>query len=171
MKEPLFPEEYNYDDIPETTDLTDLVPDGEEVFSEDFNFIDESDLLLPEEAADEESFAEEAVTEEPSTEEALSEEALLHEELSDPELREELIAADHAMYSAGLQHPEDAEFLYDEPLIPDEEPQEPETTEAVLPPAEEVPAPAQKERPVRKGRPKKRKGPGLFGIPQQPSGC
>ena len=165
MKEPLFPEEYNYDDIPETTDLTDPVPDGEEVFSEDFNFIDESDLLLPEEAADEESFAEEAVTEEPSTEEALSEEALLHEELSDPELREELIAADHAMYSAGLQHPEDAEFLYDEPLIPDEEPQESETTETVLPPAEEVPAPAQKERPVRKGRPKKRKGPGLFGIP------
>ncbi len=157
MKEPIFPEEYNYDDTPETSNLP--VPEltGDDVFFEDFNFVDESNLLPAQEPTAEELFPEGDV----------SAEDLLHEDLADPEMREELIAADHAMYSAGLQHPEDAEFRFDEEFPLEEELPETQVSEEVSTPGAETPAPApvQKERPVRKGRPKKKKGPGLFGIP------
>lgn len=92
---------------------------------------------------------------------------ILHDDLQSPQTREELMAADHAMYAAGLQHPEDAEFLFDEDLPIEEAITETEAEEMVTPAAqEERKTPDRKERPVRKGRPKRKKGPGLFGIPQ-----
>ena len=143
MKESNFPEEYDYNE----------------------------ELELPEEALNEEVFRlvdDELLPDEAYPEEAGIEEELLHEDLTDPEVGDELLAADHAMYSAGLQHPEDAQFLYEEEPPMDEDFRETEDNEifqdAVQEEAEE-PTPARKERPVRKGRPKRKKGPGLFGIP------
>lgn len=163
MKESIFPEEYHYDEIPEPADcpepeLTDDVifpsPDWEEA------------APVPAEAL-ETVPAEESPAADDLTDEFTVDIDQLHEELTDPELREELIAADHAMYSAGLQHPEDAEFLFDD-QIPAEDilaGEEPQAVSEVQPEAAETAAPVRKQRPVRKGRPKKKKGPGLLGIP------
>ena len=147
MKEPNFPEEYDYNDA----------VDAEDIPVEEL--IEETEELLLEEAV---------------PEDAAADDDLLHEDLTDPETREELMAADHAMYSAGLQHPEDREFLYDDETLMDEEAiinavlagEEAEAAESEpAPELPEEPAPETKERPVRKGRPKRKKGPGLFGIP------
>lgn len=97
-----------------------------------------------------------------------SEQELPHEDLSVPETGDELMAADHAMYSAGLQHPEDAQFLYEDETPNDKDFREAEESELFANPAPaepDVPAPPKKERPVRKGRPKPKKGVGMFGIP------
>ena len=148
MKESNFPEEYNYNDIPDETG-----PAAEEALSGDVlaDIFDSDDAYI---RGPEAAIPDEAACAEP-----------LHDDLADPETRDELVAADHAMYSAGLQHPEDTEFLFDEAL-PDQA-DAPETEEDTLPleVAPEEPAPVRKERPVRKGRPKRKKGPGLFGIP------
>jgi len=167
VKEPNFPEEYDYNDIADAEGLP-----ADELID------DVSDLI----GETEEPLSEEAVWEEPSAEDAADDD-LLHEDLTDPEVRDELMAADHAMYSAGLQHPEDAEFLYDDETLMDEEAiikevlagnagdteSEDETEDEVAvtaaPELPEEPVPERKERPVRKGRPKRKKGPGLFGIP------
>ena len=145
MKEPNFPEEHNIREIPEeTTPITEEVTDvaaTEDVFEEA-----EAYIRGPEAAA--------AVP--------------YREELEDPNTRAELLAADHAMYSAGLQHPEDVQFLYDEdPAYQEEVAQITEVAQIPDDTREEPqePAPAKKEHPVRKGRPKPKKGPGLFGIP------
>ena len=114
------------------------------------------DEVIPEILSDIEIFAGDA-----ALSEQFSEEDALHEELSDPHVGDELIAADHAMYSAGLQHPEDREFLFEDTLSA--EPEEETAIEEAVP--EEVQPEPHKERPVRKGRPKRKKGPGLFGIP------
>ena len=114
------------------------------------------DEVIPEILSDIEIFADDA-----ALSEQFSEEDALHEELSDPHVGDELIAADHAMYSAGLQHPEDREFLFEDTLSA--EPEEETVIEEAVP--EEVQPEPHKERPVRKGRPKRKKGPGLFGIP------
>ena len=148
MKESNFPEEYNYNDIPdETGSAAEEALSGDvlaDIFDSDDAYIRGPEAAIPDEAACAEP---------------------LHDDLADPETRDELVAADHAMYSAGLQHPEDTEFLFDEEL-PDQA-DAPETEEDALPleVAPEEPAPVRKERPVRKGRPKRKKGPGLFGIP------
>ena len=107
----------------------------------------------------------------------------VHERLTVPETANELTADDHAMYSAGLTHPEDAEFKLpesgEEPLpqeepFRDEEYQEAfgdgkefqEMFEGKEAPADEDPsAIPHHDRPAHKGRPKRRKGDGLFGIP------
>lgn len=157
MKESNFPEEFDYTE-------EDFLP--EEVLSEE---ADEAEIL-PEEPIFEE-MPEEPVFEEMAGEYAddiFTEDELLHEDLTDPETGEELLAADHAMYTAGLQHPEDAEFLYDE-LPSDDDFRETEDEELFVNPAQEEaekPAPVHKDRPVRKGRPKRKKGSGLLGIPQ-----
>ena len=150
MKEPNFPEEYRHDDVPEDADLS------------------FEDLLLDDTLTDLSVSPDEIMPEDPVPEEAvIADDDVLHEDLTDPDTREELVAADHAMYSAGLQHPEDVEFFYDEETSVDEdicaveEAPVPET----LPEPVESPTAEQKERPVRKGRPKPKKGPGLFGIP------
>ena len=142
MKEPNFPEEHNIREIPEeTTPITEEVTDiaaTEDVFEEA-----EAYIRGPEAAA--------AVP--------------YREELEDPNTRAELVAADHAMYSAGLQHPEDAEFLFDEELTQQIDAAIVEKVEVPVEEVVEEPACAPKERVVRKGRPKRKKGPGLFGIP------
>ena len=160
-------------------------------FSEEFDFTEElelSDVLSPEEIALDEELLEavletELLSEDPALEEIPAgiypaeeifdavdnlEEAtsdnIVCEELELPETSEELVAADHAMYTAGLHHPEDEEFRFEEEIIesddltPEEEPEE-------VPEAPVKPASQQKERPSRKGRPKRKKGAGMFGIP------
>lgn len=163
------------------------------------NFPEENDILdenrdeyiweefLPEaEAA--EDFSEYAAAEEGYEEIIVAgdySEEILHEQLTDPHTGEELAADEHAMYAAGLVHPEDAEYIYPEP-----EPACPEEPEAAEEPYQdneyrdpeyqdddpgeeqpdeeaeaEQPAPRRRERPAHKGRPKRKKGYGLLGIP------
>lgn len=125
--------------------------------------------------------------------ESAEEDMILPEDMTLPTVSEELTAADSEMYDAGLTHPEDAQFRFgaedestdlpqffpesepenaptdDEPVYSDES--EPDPAEEQAEPAsesgEELPAPrSRRERPVRKGRPKRRKGSGLFSLPQ-----
>ena len=144
MKEPNFPEEF-----------------------ENTGIVDEQEIPTEELLAEVDELMEEAAAEDALPEEVVPSEEPFHEDLTNPDTREELMAADHAMYSAGLQHPEDAEFLYDEEVFTEEDFAEPEEAPVpdIVPEPAETPAPAKKERPVRKGRPKRKKGPGLFGIP------
>ena len=164
-------------------------------FSEEFDFTEElelSDVLSPEEIALDEELLEavleeDLLSEDPALEEIPAgiypaeeifdavdglEEAVshdvVHEELELPETSEELVAADHAMYTAGLHHPEDEEFRFEEEIIDDNDlipKEEPETKPEEVSEAPVKPASQQKERPSRKGRPKRKKGAGMFGIP------
>ena len=155
MKEPKIPGDFSFSDTPEENDFSfedivfDDAPSESVVYpleSEDVVF----DFSAPEEDA------------------TVPVEKLLHEDLTDPETREELLAADHAMYSAGLQHPEDAEFHFADETSVVEEPVAEEVAESQLDNQPQViPEPVLEEnvRPVRKGRPKRQKGSGLFGIP------
>ena len=175
MKEPNFPEEIHDQELPEVEEA--LI---EEVifreFPEDGNLpvaemISDEELSAPAVYPDDSVYTvfDVPVSEEAELDAILSDEELLHEDLTDPDTREELMAADHAMYSAGLQHPEDAEFLFDTDLSetnfeaeasePDSDAGKESTEEDKEEPAEE------KRRPVRKGRPKRKDGPGLLGIP------
>ena len=176
MKEPNFPEEINDQELPEVEEA--LI---EEVifreFPEDGNLpvaemISDEEVSVPAVYPDDSVYTvfDAPVSEEADIDAILSDEELLHDDLTDPDTREELVAADHAMYSAGLQHPEDAEFLYDTDLLEaesEEESAEPEAddgNEAAEKDSEE-PVEEEKPRPVRKGRPKRKDGPGLLGIP------
>ena len=175
MKEPNFPEEINDQELPEVEEI--LIE--EVIFRE---FPEDGNLPVAEMISDEEvsvravypddsvyTVFDAPVSEEADIDAILSDEELLHDDLTDPDTREELVAADHAMYSAGLQHPEDAEFLYDTDLLEaesEEESAEPEAddgNEAAEKDSEE-PVEEEKPRPVRKGRPKRKDGPGLLGI-------
>ncbi|MBR4289231.1 MAG: endolytic transglycosylase MltG [Oscillospiraceae bacterium] len=154
MKESNFPEEFEYQDI----DGTGEIPVEELTVEDAAGLVEEADALL----------ADEVVPEDAPAEGTVSEDGLFHEDLTDPHTGEELMAADHAMYSAGLQHPEDAEFRFDEESFTEEELVEAENA-ALVPNEEPEPVreavPEQKERTIRKGRPKRKKGPGLLGIP------
>ena len=164
-------------------------------FSEEFDFTEElelSDVLSPEEIALDEELLEavleeDLLSEDPTAEEISGgiypaeeifdavdglEEAtsddIVHEELELPETSEELVAADHAMYTAGLHHPEDEEFRFEEEIIDENDltpEEEPEAKPEEVPEAPVKPTSQQKERPSRKGRPKRKKGAGMFGIP------
>ncbi|MDD5863560.1 MAG: endolytic transglycosylase MltG [Firmicutes bacterium] len=111
----------------------------------------------------------------------VGEDAPSHDGLTEPEVGSELTPDSHALDSHGmLEHgqeepPFDMSILDDPELqevleeqMPEEEPQE-DSQEYRDNPAEPEPAPEQpaasRMRPVRKGRPKKRGGEGLFGIP------
>ena len=153
MNEPNFPEEF---DLTEDAETPEEVPVAE---------IPAEDIPVEEIPAEEiplDAFPVEAI---PGIclEEELFPEDPAQDPLSDPHVGDELMAADHAMYSAGLQHPEDREFLFDEdiPVLPEDDLLIPEETAQL---SEETPA-SKKERPIRKGRPKRKKGPALFGIP------
>ena len=111
MKESIFPEEYDNNEQDPV-----LIP-SQEVPDEDFL----TELLDPDDGAYIKG-PDEAVTEAVLEETDISEEAPVHEELTDPNTREELTAADLAMYNAGLHHPEDAEFHFEEEVLPAEEP-------------------------------------------------
>lgn len=163
MKESNFPEEF---DFTEELDLNDDFS-SEEIMADDD--LPEAELLFEEAIPDEELAdilsVEDILAEEAAPEvcEEVSAEEILHEDLEVPDTADELLAADHAMYTAGLQHPEDAEFRFDEEL-PDESAltdAQPETLQEE--PAKPVSSP--KERPVRKGRPQRKKGAGMLGIP------
>lgn len=171
---------------PETSD--ELFPD-ETILPEEEQFPD-AYPESPEDAYAGDAYAEDAYAENdyPVEEDTVADDPF-HADLTVPETAEELAADDHAMYSAGLTHPEDAQFRFGDDdadfrrLFEDSEPA-PETVPA---PAEEAPVytdpaepeeelPAEpeeapvrrsrRERPVRKGRPKHRKGSGLFSLPQ-----
>lgn len=93
-------------------------------------------------------------------------EEIHHKDLELPQTGDELMAADHDMYSAGLQHPEDVEFLYDE--TPDDADFRETEDDEIFHPAqqeEEKQPSVRKERPVRKGRPQRKKGVGMLGLP------
>ena len=177
MKKFSFPEEDGFlDEVPEESVFDEL-----EDAPADTDYAEES--YAPEESGDENYVEEEFIDEA----DAYSKESV-HDRLSDPVTGEELSADDHAMYAAGLVHPEDAEFIYDdaEPL-PEEIPAEPhQDTEYRDPeyqdndaaesqpdtyggdgmePEEDPYEPEHHDRPAHKGRPKRRKGSGLFGIP------
>lgn len=173
MNESNFPEKF---DLTEDSEILEEIPmdeipeDGipvEEIPAEEITAEETPAEEIPaEEIPVEEVLVEEILQEIPAEEFILQEEMpmeLPREELSDPTVGDELLAADHAMYSAGLQHPEDREFLFDVdiPVGPDDELLIAGDAEA----AEELQPESQKEHPVRKGRPKRKKGPGLFGIP------
>ena len=144
-----------------------------------------SEEAYPEEECVEEAYPEEEYTEEPIEEEYAEEgyEEDIHDRLTDPETAEELDADDHAMYSAGLVHPEDAEYIYEDaqpfeeeiPEVPaepyqDNEYRDPEYQEELPEEPEEEPeeeddSSRRRERPAHKGRPKRKKGYGFLGIP------
>ena len=180
MKESNFPEEYDYTEdsvLPDSLPADELI-EAELLLDEQLLEVPSDDVLLAEDIFTAEELLEaqmladaqipeEAVSEVLPAEDIFTGDELLHEDLTDPETGDELMAAEHAMYDAGLQHPEDAEFLFDE-VPADKDFRETEDNEIFQPatPAEaEEPAPARKTRPVRKGRPKRKKGYGLFGIP------
>ena len=163
MKESNFSEEF---DFTEELNLTDDFPAEEIMADEDLlEAALLSDEVIPdEELADilnvDDIIADEAVSE--STDE--STEVIHHENLEEPNTDDELMAADHAMYTAGLQHPEDMEFHFDDNVIDENAPVIEEEYHKV----EEVPVKPvsrPKERPVRKGRPQRKKGAGMLGIP------
>lgn len=164
MKESNFPEEMEYTQdgiLPEEPIIEELVDSeiSEEVLVETDAL---EDIVFTEDELADTMLADSEIS-------ADSKAEIYHEDLHDPTTGEELSAADHAMYSAGLQHPEDAQFRFEEELHEDEileiadESTIPETDVTEIPEEETLSAP--KERPVRKGRPKRKKGPGLLGIP------
>ena len=165
MKEPMNPGDFNYSDAlnPEDIPLDEILSEDtalDEVLSEN---APSEPVVYPIET-DEMVF--DAST--PEVDATISVEDLLHEDLTDPVTADELMAADHAMYSAGLQHPEDAEFCFEEELPSESllcETDISENQSETLPEPAEEPVPKQKVRSVRKGRPKRKKGPGLWGIP------
>lgn len=109
-----------------------------------------------------------------------------HDQLTTPDTCEELSGDDQAMYSAGLIHPEDAEFIYeDTELLPQEDPEEvpppdaeyrdedcyvytdePDAQENGPAPGDDPYTPPHYDRPAHKGRPRHPKGSGFFGLPQ-----
>ena len=140
-----------------------------------------------EEITTEEVSAEEVPIEEAPTEEVPETQA--HEQLTAPELGEEITPDEHAMSWHDMVHPEETVpyidlSILDDPdldlntgLLAEEKPDadpladgpfgdaEQDFEEAFSAPAAEKPEVPSHERPARKGRPKRKKGEGLFGIP------
>ena len=163
MKESNFSEEFGF------TEELDLHDDfsAEEIIA-DADLLD--DELLSAEAVSGEELAELLNVDDIIADDAVSENAeasaeeILHEDLEAPTTADELMAADHAMYTAGLQHPEDAEFRFDDETI-DENALSVEEEPQAAQEAPVKPVSRPKERPVRKGRPQRKKGAGMLGIP------
>lgn len=151
-------------DFQEENDLLGELPQEEA-------YIDESvfdQALYPDEFSEELPAGEGFDLEDEFPEEIPAEEEPLHEDLVAPEMGAELTGDDHAMYSAGLYHPEDAPLYEETPVdsaLPQDEilPAEPE--EETPEQKTEVKQTPKKERPTRKGRPRRPKGSGLLGIP------
>lgn len=153
----LYPENYPDEEVPAEEIYPDEQLPAEEVPAE---------VFFPEEALypEEECIAETTPEEEP-----------FHEDLVAPETGDELTGDDHAMYSAGLYHPEDAHLYEGAPLdnalpqeeaYPDEAYRETEESgEEFLEQKNGTQGKPKKDRPTRKGRPRRPKGSGLLGIP------
>ena len=166
----------------------------EEIISEDSGHdpleqmpSDVGGTLLTEEVFDSSAFAEAYAEKESSVMAAdaiLDEPDLVpHEFLEEPVTGQELSADDHAMYGAGLVHPEDVDYIYSaESSSEPQAAQEPDAScqdqlyldpEYQTQPPEEEPTsteeepdiPQHRERPAYKGRPKRKKGSGFLGIP------
>lgn len=177
----LYPEKYAEEEehTEEIWPQEELLPEMDE-FSEEPTVIAEE--LLPEEYSEEELLeeaAQEALQEEFAEDElfedALPEDTAFHEDLVAPETGDELTGDDQAMYSAGLYHHDDAE-LYAEAAVDNALPQEEtfpdeayretgESSEEFLEQKMEADDKPKKQRPTRKGRPRRPKGSGLLGIP------
>ena len=130
-------------------------------FPEDYEFTEDMELsdeeLLSEEMISEEVFPEEAVE---STEEVFSEEDFLLEDMEETE--------EPDLTDDQLQQPEEEVFYFDDEDIADEEAEEAEMlieSDEIIPDEDEIPAAPKQERPVRKGRPKAKKGAGMLGLP------
>lgn len=149
-----------------------------DAFMEEDPALDDSESDMPYDEDLEEDYSEAEYFEEDQAEEDFPEEdAFFHQSLETPEAREELTGDDHAMYAAGLTHPEDAEFHFPEEDAPpleqiyqddsgaDTAPAEPPADDANAPENPPARRERRRERPPRKGRPKRRKGYGLLGIP------
>ena len=184
MKDNHFPEENGYLDEDAVLDET-----GEEYAEEEFpGGEEEFDPAVFEEAYAEKEYAGEEYADEEFIDDGvpLEQDDPIHELLIDPVTGEELVPDDHAMYGAGLIHPEDAEYVYDdaepldtaepgvtEELCQDAEYRDPEyqnNFEDDTSPTEDLsqdspPTRRLRERPAHKGRPKRKKGSGLLGIP------
>ena len=152
MKESNFPEEYEYTDdglLPGAS-----LPD---------------DSLSPKTFPDESEYAEAFISGEGLSEEDFSDEAELLEGLNDPVSEAEPNAADLSMYPDETAQPVEETFLFTEETPMDKDFLETDDEGLFLEEApEEVPEAASrpKERPVRKGRPARKKGSGFLGIPQ-----
>ena len=108
MKEPNIPGDFNYSGKPETDAFPFENATCDDVLSESVVYpLENEDMVF--------DFSD------PEMGTSISAEELLHDDLTEPETRDELMAADHAMYSAGLQHPEDAETPSDLILLIPEE--------------------------------------------------
>ncbi len=187
MKEQQFPENDGFPEedgfLDEDLDLDDFAPDEEEMPdapsdgpAEDPDGFEAFDVPLEDANAEDEPFWDEetnfpqddpAEPDGPLDPEEFDEDApLFPENLESPALREELNGDDNAMYEAGLTHPEDAAFHYpaqDEVPLENLYQDEPEAPSADPPRLER---PSWRGRTVRKGRPRRKKGSGLFSIPQ-----
>ena len=151
VKEPNFPEEYDYNDLldPEDIPFEDNTQDPSA----------ENVVVYPDDSIMEAIF----------TAEDLASGALFSEDPTDPDPAEEMAFDEQVMYDSGLQPAENAQlpldedFSYEEILseeAPDAQLSEP-VEETAIDPEESQPD----ARPVRKGRPKPKDGPGLLGIP------
>lgn len=190
--------ENEFQDDPEFFDVTDLlhdeltedpVPENEENYDDymrpeeapgayeevplEENF-DESILAedVPEETSFEEDLLNDPILKDVLLDEPVFEEDISHDALTIPDTAEELTPDDHAMYSAGLQHPEDEILRSELDLdIPETESNTAEESAPDSSPSgsDEESSPSsgrgRRERPARKGRPRRPKGAGLLGIP------
>ena len=148
MKESNFPEEYEFTEDMQPVDesLTDISI-SDELLTEDFADLDLSDELLSDELLDTEAFTEE-VAEAPA------------------EVAEEPPVAGDETRTGNPQKSEETVFVFDGPPA-DEDYREMEDDDIFQPaePKDASPAAPRKEHPVRKGRPKPKKGVGMLGLP------
>ena len=187
-KDQILPEEPIAEEIP----LVELPV--EEISAEPFPDVEDSAaeaLPVMEDAPAEDVIAQAASAEEIPAEEASEAESpedapapvLEYEQLTVPETGEELAPDEHALSEHDMVHPGQP-FMLDVLDAPDLMPEVPAEEEPAVPdfpdhafraeseefdlafdtPAQEEPIPAH-DRPARKGRPKRKKGEGLFGIP------
>ncbi|MBO5128973.1 MAG: endolytic transglycosylase MltG [Oscillospiraceae bacterium] len=188
----------NENNIPEENDvlqenavLPEPVGENAEEPAFDAAAFEEAYAEKEQESVFDQSAFEEAYAEKEQAEEALNEQltaqtpvdsagTVSHELLQHPEVREELNAAEHAMYDAGLVHPDDVDFIEPRqsempqepaPAHHDAEYRDPEYQQ--IPEEMQIPeetyedseSDAEPELPVRKGRPRRKKGYGFLGIP------
>ena len=181
--------------LPEEPTAEQISPDqvpAENVIAEEIPIPEEMPALevVPEElsATDvpaEEATQAEAVMKEPTAEEIEEEasEIPAHDMLTAPEIGVEITADEHAVSSHDMIHPSETAPVIDLSILDDPDldldsgllaeetsvdaafrDSSKDFEEAFAAPAEEMDIPAH-ERPTRKGRPKRKKGEGLFGIP------
>ena len=174
-------EELPVDEVPAEDTPAEELP-AEEVPAEEIP----AEEMPAEEVPAEEAVSEEAAAEEIPPEEVPAEPAEEPDLFTAPQIGEEITPDEHAMFGHGMTHPSEANQPFDLGIPEESEPAEEEAADE--PPVEEeypdqqfrddsgefqeiFDAPVQEpeipahDRPARKGRPKRKKGEGLLGIP------